>query len=59
MKTIEALRALAALARHLAENIVTNPELAEKLLAHADELDEDARRLEGIAKADRSAQGTI
>ena len=57
MKTIEALRAVAALARDLAENVVTNRELAQELLAQADEMEEDARRLEGNGKIDRSAPG--
>jgi hypothetical protein len=57
VKSSEALRAIATRARHLAENVVTDSELAQKLLAYADELDEDARRLEGNAKADQSAPG--
>src|SRR5215471_11170626 len=57
VKSSEGLRALAMRARHLAENVVTDPELVRGLLAQADELDENARRLEGRAKAEGDAPG--
>jgi hypothetical protein len=42
----EELRALAARLRHLAENVVTNEEVAEALLQHAADLDGEADRSE-------------
>jgi hypothetical protein len=57
VKTSQGVRALAARVRHLAENVVTDREVVQKLLAYADELDEDARRMEAGAELVWSAPG--
>jgi len=47
----EELRAIAARARHFAENIVTDEGLARKLLNYADELDVEVQQLESSTAA--------
>ena len=51
MTRSEELRAIAARARHFAENIVTDQGLVRKLLIYADELDLEVQQLESSPEA--------
>jgi hypothetical protein len=50
VKRTEELRAIAARARHFAENIVTDQGLVRKLLSYADELEVEAQQLESASQ---------